>query len=213
MPSERCLSFYPSILLTWLKSCVKSSDHFFHIVAFLTIEKYLYLQKWKIDLQGGDFQGLGEGEYTLFSSRFVEYDWHITLYNFTVYSVFIWYTYIFHNDYTIVLASTSIMSHNYHFFFVLRTFKIIINNTVLHAWKLLRESVLLNCRGKEHFFLLNMQGPHLIYWFSMLAWFLWAFEFIKLALNNPFFLFFVVLANFSPRLLFLTLRIEILWQD
>ena len=54
----------------------------------------------------------------------LRYIWHIILYKFKVYNLLIWYIYVLQNDYQHSLANTCIITHNYHFFFVVRTFEI-----------------------------------------------------------------------------------------
>ena len=77
-----------------------------------------------------------------FFQFYQENNWHITLKVWKLYSVLIWYT-SFEMMTSIVIANTSIILHNDHFFSFLRTFKIYslsnfqVCNTVLLAIKML----------------------------------------------------------------------------
>ena len=67
----------------------------------------------------------------------LRYNWHMTLYNFKMYYVRIWFMYILWNDTRKGLVNTSVSSHSYKFFLEVKTFKIYsfsnfqIYNTVL----------------------------------------------------------------------------------
>lgn len=74
-----------------------------------------------------------------FFSTLLKYNWHTTLCKFKMYKILIWYTYVLKNDTTTVLANTSMPSHNYSFFVVMKTFKMYphssfqVYNTLLFA--------------------------------------------------------------------------------
>ena len=85
----------------------------------------------------------------------LRYNWHVTLYKFKVYKILIWYTYMLQN-YAVGLPNTSIMSHNYQFFFMVRLFKICSLATFQYITVLLTITTTLYLRFPESVHLITL---------------------------------------------------------
>lgn len=78
----------------------------------------------------------------------LRYNWHITLWSCKVYSMLIWYTSLGQNDYHYNITYHPIPSHSYHFFVVVRMFKIyFLSNIPVHEIILLAPVIMLDFRS------------------------------------------------------------------
>lgn len=70
--------------------------------------------------------------FSMFILTLWRYSWHKKFCEFKVY-MFIWHTYILQNDFHHTIANTPTISHNFHYIFVVRIFKMqSLNNFQVH---------------------------------------------------------------------------------